>query len=248
MEHEIKQIEIKAVKVGQRRRKIDDDAVSRLYESAAQIGIQTPITVRPPDDEGRYELVTGATRLAVAALLKQETITARVWDCTEAEAELWEISENLHRTELTASQRDEHVSRYVELATEHDADKRRDIEKAAKKLGMRRTEVAKAAARAELRKKSDFASKAKELGLINSKAALDFAAQAPSTKRAIERLEEFAKRKNDVSVIAKQADKDKLAEEWRLNIRELWDAGTKSNREWFLRAVAGVPATVELEV
>ena len=43
------------------------------------------------------------------------TIPAVEWSCTDLEAEMWEIAENLHRADLTKEQRDRQIRRYAEL-------------------------------------------------------------------------------------------------------------------------------------
>ena len=108
------------ITVGENRRPLDEGAVTKLMESIKQIGLQTPITLREvPFDENSADLflVTGRHRLEAAKRLGWETIPAishTDWD--EIDAELWEISENLHRAELTALQRSEQIARYLELS------------------------------------------------------------------------------------------------------------------------------------
>jgi len=60
-------------------------------------------------------LVTGAHRLAAAKKLGWERIDCVEIDNDDITAELWELSENLHRLDLTKEQRDEHIRRYAEL-------------------------------------------------------------------------------------------------------------------------------------
>lgn len=43
------------------------------------------------------------------------SIMAGIAKMDEIDAEMWEISENLHRSELTKLERDEQISRWVEL-------------------------------------------------------------------------------------------------------------------------------------
>lgn len=106
------------------RRSVDEKVVEKLAESITRLGLQIPITVRMVDDHadgdtgevGRaYVLVTGAHRLAAFRKLGEDYIPAVVRDCDEVEARLWEIAENLHRAELTALQRDEHIARWIGL-------------------------------------------------------------------------------------------------------------------------------------
>lgn len=118
------------IEIGERHRALSTDAVERLAASMADIGLRHPITVRVADMmvldgqevEGVPVLVAGAHRLAAAKKLGWAEI-----DCIEVEddpiaAELWELSENLHRLDLTKDQRDEHIRRYAELL-----EKRREV-------------------------------------------------------------------------------------------------------------------------
>jgi len=96
-----------------------------------QIGLRHPITIRVVDEmlvdgeltAGVPVLVTGAHRLAAAKKLGWERIDCIEIDGDDITAELWELSENLHRLDLTKEQRDEHIRRYAELL-----EARRDVQ------------------------------------------------------------------------------------------------------------------------
>ena len=102
------------VKVPEHRaRGLDAAAVTRLAESMAQIGLQTPITVR---DDGEWPvLVAGLHRLKAAERLGWEKIEAIYLEGDERDARLWEISENLHRADLSAVERAEHIDEWLQL-------------------------------------------------------------------------------------------------------------------------------------
>lgn len=102
------------VKVPEHRaRGLDPAAVARLAESMAQIGLQTPITVR---DDGEWPvLVAGLHRLKAAEQLGWEKIEAIYLEGDERDARLWEISENLHRADLSAVERAEHIDEWRRL-------------------------------------------------------------------------------------------------------------------------------------
>lgn len=108
------------------RRPVDDGAVKLLAASINSIGLQTPISIRADaslvdpetgDDCGGYELITGRHRLSACKQLGLDRIAAAVWpeNSDRTDIQLWEISENLHRADLTKEQRDEHIRRYAEL-------------------------------------------------------------------------------------------------------------------------------------
>ena len=78
------------------------------------IGLQQPITLYEDDDE-IIHLVAGLHRLEAARYLGWDTIDAVYTKLSAVDRELWEISENLHRVDLSKTQRDEHIRRYAEL-------------------------------------------------------------------------------------------------------------------------------------
>ena len=85
------------------RRAVDADAVARLKQSIAAVGLQHPITVCQRD--GAYVLVAGAHRFAAYGKLNMQKIPANVVDLNTLEAELFEIDENLARNELSEAER-----------------------------------------------------------------------------------------------------------------------------------------------
>ena len=96
-----------------RARGLDAAAVTRLAESMARLGLQTPITVR---DDGEWPvLVAGLHRLKAAQQLGWEKIDAVYLEGDERDARLWEISENLHRADLSAVERAEHIDEWRQL-------------------------------------------------------------------------------------------------------------------------------------
>lgn len=113
-EPEREQLFVCNVKVLEHRaRGLDAAAVARLAESMARIGLQTPITVR---DDGEWPvLVAGLHRLKAAERLGWEKIDAIYLEGDERDARLWEISENLHRADLSAVERAEHIDEWRRL-------------------------------------------------------------------------------------------------------------------------------------
>jgi uncharacterized ParB-like nuclease family protein len=99
------------------RRPVNQDAVDRLAESMAEIGLQQLITVKRREigEGGGYWLVTGAHRLAAAHKLGWETIPTYIVQMSDRDARLWEISENLHRAELTVGERADQIAEWVRL-------------------------------------------------------------------------------------------------------------------------------------
>jgi ParB/RepB/Spo0J family partition protein len=110
-------------------RPLIDDEVKRLVLSMQQIGMMNPITVRyheniPSSDncDDSYELIAGRHRLAAARSLGWEEIDAIEIECSDVDAKLWEIAENLHRAELTKLQHDEQVALWIKLTNEKNND------------------------------------------------------------------------------------------------------------------------------
>ena len=120
---EITRIDIPAIIAGANPlRPLDNEEVKRLAASMKQIGLMTPITVRyhadipaPDGAYDSYELIAGRHRLAAAVSLGWESIDAIEIVCSDVDAKLWEIAENLHRAELTKLQRDEQVAEWIRL-------------------------------------------------------------------------------------------------------------------------------------
>src|ERR1019366_4413138 len=154
----LEDIYINDIQVCEGRRHVDEATVAALTASMVEIGLKVPISVRlivieldDGDNEGTYQLIAGAHRLAAAKQLGWDFIAAFVSrDESDDQVKLWEIAENLHRAELTVLERSEHITEWVLLTDKvgqsahpsggiQPADK--GISKASKELGIERTEV-----------------------------------------------------------------------------------------------------------
>lgn len=114
----IEEISIDSIKVGDRHRDFDPAKVDALAGSMREIGLQYPIHVFLGDDNDgaqAFILVAGRHRLEAAKKLGWARIDAIQVDLSEAEREIWEISENLHRAGLTKAEEAQHLQRYAEL-------------------------------------------------------------------------------------------------------------------------------------
>lgn len=102
-------------------RTVQQDRVSVIAQSMAEIGLKTPISVRRAirvrggRDADVYEIVTGRHRYEAAVSLKWQEIDAVIIEGDERDARLWEIAENLHRAELNAVERAEHIDEWRRL-------------------------------------------------------------------------------------------------------------------------------------
>lgn len=179
--------------VSDRHRPVDADAVAKLAKSIKSIGLQYPITVRSKD--GAFELVAGRHRVEAHRALGFDRIAANVVRWSDLDARMWEISENLHRAELTVSQRAEQVAEFVRLAKE-----KREREKpaqlaqvsggrgneggdslAARELGITREEVRRAEKIDAIAPEAKEA--AKEAGLDDNQSALLRVAARPASEQ-----------------------------------------------------------------
>lgn len=182
-------IDIEAVQVGERLRPVNADAVETLRASIEKIGLRTPITVRMLDEEAISEpmLVSGRHRLEACKILGHQQIECFVIEReSDDEARMWEIAENLHRSDLTALDRSEHIAEWVRLADRVSSQvgtkpqggrPEGGIRAAARELGLNKTEAHRAVKIGGL---SDAAKEvARETGLDDKQAVLEAATRAP---------------------------------------------------------------------
>jgi len=106
----IKKIPVELIDLEDRIRAVNDTYVAEIIASFEEKGGEgrgqiTPIEVREAGENGRHRLVSGAHRLAAAQALGWKTVTASVIRCTNDEARLREIDENLIRHDLSSLDR-----------------------------------------------------------------------------------------------------------------------------------------------
>jgi ParB-like chromosome segregation protein Spo0J len=106
-------IAIDDIIVGDGRRDLNAETVRKLADSIEKLGLRHPITVRRRN--GGYILVAGRHRLEACKKLGRDYIAASIVTMTNDDARLWEISENLHRTELTKLERDENIAEWIKI-------------------------------------------------------------------------------------------------------------------------------------
>ena len=103
-----------ALIVGDRLRQADMAKVESLAESMDAIGLQQPISVWIEDD-AHVHLVAGLHRFLAAKALRWSEIPAIFVEMDDIDRQLWEIDENLIRSELTPTQEAEHLNRRAKL-------------------------------------------------------------------------------------------------------------------------------------
>jgi ParB family chromosome partitioning protein len=138
------------IAIPEHRREADPKIVKALADSIERIGLQHPISVRRHRDQ--YILVAGLHRLRAVEKLGLPGIMCAIRSFTNTEARMWEISENLHRAELTKLERAEQIEEWRKLSEQeakgaqvahpggkqpHDA----GVSKVADALGVTRREV-----------------------------------------------------------------------------------------------------------
>ncbi|MGY3117277.1 hypothetical protein ACVWXQ_001212 [Bradyrhizobium sp. S3.14.4] len=152
------------------RRALDENTVVNLMRSIERLGLQSPPSIRfatvmidAEECDGWPVLVAGRHRLEAMRRLGHMWITCIALNISDVDAELTEISENLHRAELTVLQRDEQIARWIELTTikpdisDDDAKpaqaaqvsggrgKKGGLSEASRELGIERTDAIRAA-------------------------------------------------------------------------------------------------------
>ena len=114
---EIKSIAIKDINIGERLREIEEDHAQAIAASIREVGLLSPIVVRPTPAAkgGKFTLVAGAHRLRAIQIIGLDDIDAMVVKADGRQAQLLEINENLFRNELSVIDRALFVQKYREL-------------------------------------------------------------------------------------------------------------------------------------
>lgn len=243
-------IALDAITIGPGHRKTTKAAVKELADSIGTIGLHTPITVRPAKERGRFILVAGRHRMDAHRVLGRDSIEAVVL-ADELEAELWELSENYHRADLTAMQRNVALGQWVKLKARkikreqgiragqvgqprggkqpNDA----GVAAATRELGVPRTTARRAVNIAShLTKKAQR--EAEKLGLDNNQRALERAAGVPGEEEQIASLHRTVK-----------AQQERNAVKARIQENLSGNAPPKSGKEAFERWYWSLDAQVQ---
>ena len=230
------------VVVGERLRPLSEPAVAELVESMRTVGQVQPITVYRP--KGIPRLVTGRHRLEAAKRLGWETVACVILpDGTTAETvEMMEIAENLHRAELTALQRSEQITRWIELQklgqvaqVSGGRGNEGGISAACRTLGVERTEARRAVKVASL--SDDAKSAAAEVGLDDNRTALLSAAKKPTVGEQVAEIHRLAseKRKPREAKLADEPLNDFEANERQVAaLVSAWNRASPEARQQFL--------------
>jgi ParB family chromosome partitioning protein len=98
---QILKLKLADIDASDRLREVNPEKVRELLPSWLSQGQMMPIEVRAADEEGKFKLVSGGHRVAVARAAGEETIFATLFDGGDDESRLREIDENLYRAELS---------------------------------------------------------------------------------------------------------------------------------------------------
>lgn len=83
---------------------LDDELMEQTVESIKQIGVVSPLIVRP-DPEGGYEILSGHRRLYAAQLAGLETVPVIVKEMDDDAAIIFMVDSNLQRENILPSER-----------------------------------------------------------------------------------------------------------------------------------------------
>lgn len=244
----------------EKTREMQEKAIAGLMSSINAIGLRTPITVRSakrirdgqPADA--WEVTAGRHRVEAARRLGWTDIDAVTDTGDEVQNRLWEISENLHRAELTALERSEHQAEWIRLTetenqSEHPApieSKRADgrghrieggINAAVEHLGIERTQAHRAVQIAEgITPEAKQA--AQEAGIDNTQSYLMEVARA-RPENQLKVVTEMKKRKDQAeenrAKAAANRSKTKSQTSGLKKLLRAWDAATTEDRASFIR-------------
>lgn len=232
------------------RARLDEAAVGRLMESIRQIGLREPPTVRVDLEKDDILLVAGLHRVEACKRLGWTRIECEVWDGSEIDARLWELAENLHRAELTALERDEHIAEWVKLTREkQDGESAQlapklsargrsgegrpasGINAAIRELGVDRTSAQRAVKVAGISEEAK--QEARAAGLDDNHSALLAAAREETPEAQVAKVREIAERRAVKPAPAILNDFE-TEEAWRGAINRVWNRGSAEWRERWL--------------
>jgi ParB family transcriptional regulator, chromosome partitioning protein len=251
---EIHKVSVDAISAEQRMRQINSDRVAALAESIKTIGLQTPISVWSNDDGSEVRLVAGAHRLAAVKSLGWEEVACSLVDMDEIDRQLWEIAENLHRAELDALERSNHIAEWVRLtekrrkereenqplqvATPEVGYKKPPPQKesgqraASRELGIELTKVHRAVKIASIPEEAKEAAAA--AGLSDNQSALERVARADDAVAEVGRIVEEREARKAPEPEARWTHQD---ESTYAALLDAWEGATQGARDSFRRWV-----------
>lgn len=225
--------------------------IERLAASMNELGLLNPITAIRTTmmlhgcKTEAYRLVAGSHRLEAAKMLGWAEIDAMLLDVDVEDTtrhRLIEISENLHRAELSALERAQLMKEWVELTGQKPVQveqvskggrgNRSGEAEAARQLGVDRVDVHRSLKIASLSPEAQEV--ARENGLADNKSALLDAARRETPEAQVAALRE----RKQVKPAPSAADEFEARENWLNSMMKLWNKVSDDWRQEFLYRVS----------
>lgn len=250
----LKKIIVDDIDQNSHARPLNKEAVAVLAESMNAIGLKTPITVRKTKilrhnvGKDGYEVVSGQHRLEAAKMLGWEEIECFVTEDDYRACRLWEISENLHRAELSQLDRDRLVNEWCELIGQEVSAQvaqkpqggrpQGGDSEAARQLGLDRDDVRRARKVASLSPEAQDA--ARRVGLEDNRSALLEAAAKPVDEQAayLELRAQEKQRRKEIKLAPELMSDFEAEERQYAAIVSAWNKAGQAARQRFLREYA----------
>ena len=83
----------------------EGEELESLIDSISENGIISPLVVRPTEDKGKFEVISGHRRLHAARMLNLEAVPVTVYDVSREEAAIMLVDSNLHREHILPSEK-----------------------------------------------------------------------------------------------------------------------------------------------
>ena len=83
----------------------EGEELESLLNSISENGIISPLVVRPTEEKGKYEVISGHRRLHAARMLNLEAVPVTVCDVSREEAAIMLVDSNLHREHILPSEK-----------------------------------------------------------------------------------------------------------------------------------------------
>jgi ParB-like chromosome segregation protein Spo0J len=224
-----------AIIIGDGRRPVKPETVALLAESIKAIGLRTPLTVLYKNDGAELVLVSGRHRLAACMEIGMEVVPVYCMTENSADIRLWEISENLHRAELTALERDEQIAEWLRLSeAKVVSDKLSETSKggrpglvtaSSKAIGIHERDARRAVQVDTLSPEAKKA--AVDLGLDDNRSALLKAAKETTPEAQVSRLKLAANPLNDFEAKEKQVAR----------LMAAWNSASPEARDEFMSRI-----------
>ena len=83
----------------------EGEELESLLNSISENGIISPLIVRPTDEKGKFEVISGHRRLHAARMLNLEAVPVTVCNVSREEAMIMLVDSNLHREHILPSEK-----------------------------------------------------------------------------------------------------------------------------------------------